>query len=203
VTRRALVLACVALAGCTTARIPRVGGDPPPADPDSSREQAYQVVLERYTRSQAVYDNLDTNVFFHATWQSPAFVEARLARDASFRAIPAAEAAANLAAEQQRLGDATEFHMAVHANDYKFEDFNRPDSMWRLALVVDGQDLRPLSVDRLGRTNSPMRSIYSYMEPFWVGYRVRFPKVSLQPGQTFTFRLASALGKADLVYTAD
>jgi hypothetical protein len=180
-----------------------VGGDPPPAELDSSREAAYQAVLERFTRSQAVYDNLETNVFFHATWQSPQFVEARMARDASFRAIPPAEAAANLAAEQKRLADVTEFHLAVHANDYKFEDFNRADSMWRLALEVDGKDVRPLSIDRLGRTTSPMRSIYSYMETFWVGYRVRFPKIELRPGQTFTFRLASALGKADLVYTAD
>lgn len=200
---RALVLACVALAGCTTARIPRVGGDPPPADRDPKVEQAYQVVLDRYTRSMAVYDNLDTNVFFHATWQAPAFVEARMARDASFRAIPAAEAQANLEAEKTRLLDVTEFHLAVHANDYKYEDFNRADSMWRLALEVDGKEVRPISIERLGRTSSPMRSIYSYMEPFWVGYRIRFPKVALSTGQTFTFRLASALGRADLVYTAD
>ncbi|MEW5740986.1 MAG: hypothetical protein AB1938_18845 [Myxococcota bacterium] len=201
--RRACWAALLALSACANARIPRVGGDPPPSESDPKMEAAYQQVLERYTRSQAVYDNLDTNVFFHATWQSPAFVEARMARDARFRAIPAAEAAANLAAEQKRLADAVEFHLAVHANDYKFEDFNRADTMWRLALVVDGREVTPTDVNRLGRTSSPMRSIYSYMEPFWVGYRVRFPKVDLPPGTQLTFRLASALGKAELVYTAE
>ncbi|GMU61493.1 MAG: hypothetical protein AMXMBFR34_32560 [Myxococcaceae bacterium] len=201
--RAAALLVILSLGGCANARIPRVGGDPPPSESDPKLEAEYQTVLERFTRSQAVYDNLDTNVFFHATWQSPAFVEARLARDARFRAIPAGEAAKNLAAEQKRLADAVEFHLAVHANDYKFEDFNRADSMWRLALVVDGKEVTPTEVSRLGRTTSPMRSIYSYMEPFWVGYRVRFPKVEIAPGSTFTFRLASALGKADLAYTAD
>lgn len=202
-TRAAPVLLALALSGCASARIPRVGGDPAPSERDPTLESGYQVVLERHTKSQAVYDNLDTNVFFHATWQAPAFVEARLAREARFRAIPEGEAAAALEAENQRLGDATEFHLAVHANDYRYEDFDKADSMWRLALVVDGREVTPTSVERLGRSSSQMRSIYSYMEPFWVGYRVRFPKVGLEAGQSFTFRLASALGKAELKYTAE
>jgi hypothetical protein len=201
--RGVYLLILLLVAACANARIPRVGGDPPPSEEDSKLEAAYQQVLERYTRSQALYDNLDTNVFFHATWQSPAFVEARMARDARFRAVPAAQAAANLAAEQKRLEDAVEFHLAVHANDYRYEDFNRADSMWRLALVVGDQEVTPTEVARLGRTSTPMRSLYTYMEPFWVGYRVRFPKVKLLPGTTMTFRLASALGKADLVYTVE
>lgn len=201
--RAALALAALAATACSTARIPRIGGDPPPAFTDGAKEHAYQVILDRYTRSQAVYDNLDTNVFFHATWQGPKFVEARVARDAAFHALPADEAAKALAAEQARVSDAVEFFLGVHANNYKFEDFGRPDSMWRLALIVGGRELLPTSVERLGRTNTQMQSVYSYLEAFWVGYRVRFPKAELSPGQTFTFRLASPLGQADLVFTAD
>lgn len=202
-TRAALALAALAVTACSTARIPRIGGDPPPAFSDGAKEHAYQVILDRYTRSQAVYDNLDTNVFFHATWQSPKFVEARVERDAAFHALPADETAQALAAERARLADATEIFMGVHTNNSHFEDFSRADSMWRLALIVDGQELKPTSIERLGRTNTQMQSVYSYLEAFWVGYRVRFPKVELSPGQTFTFRLASPLGQADLVFTAD
>lgn len=201
--RWALALAALAATACSTARIPRVGSDPPPAFSDGEKEHQYQVVLDRYTRSQAVYDNLDTNVFFHATWQSPVFVEARVARDAAFHAVPADEAAKQLAAEQARLADGVEFFMAVHANNYRFEDFSRSDTMWRLALVADGREVTPTTIERLGRMSTQMQAVYSYMEPFWVGYRVRFPKVELPVGQRFTFRLASPLGQADLEFTAD
>lgn len=199
------VLALVALAAnaCSTARIPRIGGDPPPAFSDGAKENAYQAILDRYTRSQALYDNLDTNVFFHATWQAPKFVEARVARDGAFHAVPADEVARVLAAEQARLNDAVEFFLAVHANNSRFDDFGRPDSMWRLALIAGGRELGPSSVERLGRSNTQLQSVYSYLEAFWVGYRVRFPKVEFSSGETFTFRLASPLGQADLAFTAD
>ena len=199
----ALAWAAWTLAACATARIPRVAGDPPPAFSDGEAERAYQAVLDRYTQSRAVYDHLDTNAFVHATWQSPAFVQARVARDARFHALPADEAAKALALEQARLGDAVEFLLAVHVSASTLDDFDRRDSMWRLALDVGGREVTPTQVVRLGRTNPQLRAIYSYLEPFWVAYRVRFPQVELPPGQPFTFRLASAAGQADLQYTAD
>jgi hypothetical protein len=75
--------------------------------------------------------------------------------------------------------------------------------MWRFVMVVGDEELAPISVERLGRTNVEMRSYYSYMESFWVGYRVRFPKKTFNPGDRFRLKLASALGHAELPYTAD
>lgn len=182
------------LAACATARIPRVGGDPPPMDTDPGLESAYQQSLERATRSQGIYDNLDTKLFVYATLESPAFMEARMKRAARFRAMPSEEETAAMEAERQRLKDVVEFHLAVHANDPKMDDFDRRDSMWRLALVSDGKELSPVSIERIGRTNTEQRSLYSYMESFWVGYRVRFPKA---PGP-HTLKIASSAGKAEL-----
>jgi hypothetical protein len=105
--------------------------------------------------------------------------------------------------EATRLTDVTEFFFATHVNDSHFDDFDRGNSMWRVALLANGAEVKALSIERLGRTNIELRSVYSYMESFWVGYRVRFPKVTLRPGETLTFRAASALGKADLIFTAE
>jgi hypothetical protein len=198
-----VALSMVALCGCPSARIPRIPGDPPPAVLDPAEERAYQKVLERYTTSKGVYDNLDTKVFFQATWLSPTFAEARVRREGQFKAWPPAEVEKKLTEERGRLSDATEFFFAVHANDYRFDDFDKTNSMWRMVLVVGGEELPPVSVERLGRTNTEMRSYYSYMESFWVGYRVRFPARPLEAGQTFRLKLASALGQAELFYTAD
>jgi len=198
---RWLSLPCaLALAACATARIPRVGTEPPPAEADQALESAYQQTLERYTRSQAVYDYLDTRLFVHATWESTPFMEARVKRFGRFRAMPPEEERAAMEAERQRLRDVTEFHLAVHANDPKMDDFDRPGSMWRIALVVDGRELAPVLIERIGRASTDQRSIYSYMESFWVGYRVRFPKAVSGP---MTLKVASSAGKAELTFPAE
>lgn len=196
-----LLCAGVVLAACPAARLPHVPGDPPPAFEDDARERAYQAVLDRFTRQQAVYDHLDTRLFAQATWESPRFTETRLNRLGEFKAMGPAELAERKAQEATRLAGVTEFFLGVHANDAKLDDFDRPNTMWRLALVVGDRELAPLSVERLGRTSVEMRSVYSYMESFWVGYRVRFPSVDVPP-QGMTLRLASAVGRADLVFQA-
>lgn len=202
--RRLVVVTCAVLTtACATGRIPHIPGDPPPAVKDVDAERRYQETLDRYTASRGVYDNLDTKVFFQATWQSAAFAEARLRREGQFKAWPGNELEQKLGAERTRLADATEFFFAVHANDYRFDDFDRPTSMWRMVLVAGGEELAPVSVERLGRTNTEMRSYYSYMESFWVGYRVRFAKRAFSANETFKLKLASALGQAELQYTAD
>lgn len=198
---RARVWVLLVLAGCATARIPRLGTDPPPVDPDPALESAYQQTLERATRSQSVYDLFDTRLFVHATWESSAFSEARINRLARFRAMPIEEERSLLEAERQRLKDVVEFHLAVHANDPKMDDFDRVGSMWRVALVADGRELTPQSIERIGRTTTDQRSIYTYMEPFWVGYRVRF----IKPGATtsMVLKIASSVGKAELSYSGE
>jgi hypothetical protein len=70
-------------------------------------------------------------------------------------------------------------------------------------LVVGDEELPPLTVERLGRTTVELRSYYSYMESFWVGYRVRFPQRTIAAGQSMQLKLASALGQAELPFTAE
>ena len=87
----------------------------------------------------------------------------------------------------------------MHANDPKMDDFDKPGSMWRVVLVVDGRELAPVLIERIGRANTEQRSIYSYMESFWVGYRVRFPRAS----GAMTLKIASSVGKAELAFSAE
>lgn len=191
------------VAGCASARIPHVPGDPPPAVRDPGAEREYQAILEKHTQGRGVYDHLDTKLFLKVTWLSEAFAEARVRREGLFKNWPAGELETQLSQERVRLADATEIFLGVHANDYRFDDFDRPSSMWRVVLLSGGEELLPISVERLGRTNIEMRSYYSYMESFWVGYRVRFPKRTLAANQTFRVKLASALGEAEFPFTPE
>jgi hypothetical protein len=191
------------LAACATGRVPRVPGDPPPAVRDQGAEREYQALLDRVTETAAVYDNLDSKLFFRAVWQSPTFVEARVRREAMFKDMPPPVLQARLDEERARIGERTEILFAVHANDPRTEDFSRPATMWRMVLLVDGQEHLPIEIERLGRATYELRSSYSFMESFWIAYRIRFPHVKLAPGQAFTFRLSSSLGRADLNFEAE
>jgi len=200
---RPLFATLLLLSGCATGALPPVPGDGPPTVRDAAKENAYQRMLERVTEHEAVYDALDTRIFAQATWQSADFVKARVLRWGEFRDAPRVEVDAELEKERARLKGQTEFFLGIHANDWHFEDFEKKDSMWRVALVKDGQEVLPTSIERLGRTNVEMRSIYSYMESFWVGYRVDFPEVDLPAGEKMVLKLASPVGEARLTFTAE
>lgn len=203
-TRLAAWLIAATLCSCSTGRIPHIPGDPSPSVKNTESELRYQALLEHTTRSQSVYDQMDTKVFFRVTWQSPQFSDARITREGEFKAWPQSMLDEKRVAERARLEEVTEFFLAIHANDYRFEDFEKKSgSLWRVVLVVDGQEVAPLEMIRLGRTSYDMRSIYSYMESFWVGYTLRFPKQALPPGKTFELKLASALGRVELPFTAE
>jgi hypothetical protein len=160
-------------------------------------------MLDRYSCTRAIYDNLDSKVFFRATWQGPRFVEARLKREAEFKLLPASDLARRRSDEEQRIGGAVEFLLGVQANDYHFDDFDRSNSMWRVVLAIGDEELAPTSIERIGRTTTELRSYYSYLESFWVAYRLRFPARDFSAGQVFSLRLASAVGHSDLNFTAE
>lgn len=189
--------ACLGLGvwcGCATAYVPRITEQPPVAR-DASEESVYQQVLERYSDSRAIYDLLDSKLFVRATLQARPFVEARLARRARFRNLTAAEQGSELVTELKRLENVTEIFFAVHANESRDDDFDRPNSVWKLGLEVEGNVLRPTSVRRVGRGTLELASYYPYVDLFWTAYVAQFPKAS---GARASFTVSSSLGQATL-----
>jgi hypothetical protein len=200
---RAAALLAV-LAGCTTT--PPTIGDPAPQLSDRRKEQAYQEILEKYSDRAEIYDGFDTRMFAGATLQTAVFREARVQRLAEFQFLPRPRVEELLATERAEEAQFNEFHLGVHVNDPRFEDFaNRKKSIWRIVMLTPLGEVEPVSVERIGRANLDMRAMYPYLGVFWVAYRVRFPKV-LQDGTPIipggathvTLRLASTLGHAEL-----
>ncbi len=197
-------LVFLAVASCVSARPPSVG-EPPPALSDGAAEAAYDATLRRYTDESAVYDGFDTRLFAAATFQSRAFVEARVRRRGAFQAQTEAELQAELARELANLEEAHEVFLGVHLNDPRYDDFDRKGSIWRVVLVGPSGEVKPSSIERVGRANLDLRAIYPYMGSFWVGYRLRFPRrlesgaLTVPPGtERVVLRIASALGRAEL-----
>jgi hypothetical protein len=206
VKRLAVTLAAVLATGCIGSRVPVVG-EPPPVLKDSAAERAYLSTLERYTSRREIYDRLDTRLFAAATFQSASFVEARVRREASFRAQSSDKVASLIEQERAAVEPFHEFFLGVHLNNPRHDDFDKANSMWSLILATPAGEVAPAKVERLGRTNLSRRAIYPYLDDFWVAYAVRFPKVtangqpSVPPGTTkLVLRVASVLGKADLEF---
>lgn len=191
-----------AIAGCASAPLPRSGGEPPPALADAKDEARYRGILDAHTRQRAVYDGLDLRFLVQATWHGPAFAAARAEREAAFLLQTASDAAAAAERERRRLDGAVQFFVAVHASDTRFDALDRIGGPWRLALRAGEREVVASSVERLGRASPALRAIYPYLESFWTGYMVRFPRVEVPPGEALRLRLASTLGHVELAFDA-
>ncbi|QRK05436.1 hypothetical protein JQX13_35445 [Archangium violaceum] len=202
-TRLRLAALMVALAGCVST--PPTLGDPAPVLKDERQELHYQQVLERFSARDELYSGFDTMMFAAATLQTQAFREARLQRAAIFKALSQERVRELLTQEMAEVVQAHEFFLGVHVFNYRYEDFDRPSSIWNMVMVTPAGEVRPLSVERLGRADMEMRAFYPYMGVFWVGYRVRFPTTFLDgrpviPPDTerVVLRMASTLGKVEM-----
>lgn len=192
-----------ALAGCVST--PPTLGEPPPALKDERQELAYQEVLERYTARDELYAGFDTVLFAAATLQTPAFREARVQREATFKALGKDRVTEILTHELAEAVKTHEFFLGVHVFNYRYDDFDRSSSIWNMVLVTPTGEVRPVSVERVGRADMELRAFYPYLGTFWVGYRVRFPttfadgKAVIPPNtERVVLRMASSLGRVEM-----
>src|SRR5262249_25378714 len=116
----------------------------------------------------------------------------------------------NLAAERATFDSFHEFFFGVYSASYRFDDFDRKDSMWRIALVTESGETAPVSVERIGRSTLNLRAIYHYMGDSWVAYLFRFAENTatgapvIPRGTTrFMVRGASTVARAALLSPAD
>jgi hypothetical protein len=204
--RRCAALVALLASSCVM-RAPTVG-DPAPTLSDLSAEREYMRVLERYSARAEMYHLFDTRAFVAATLLAPTFREAKARRLAAFRSETPSELEARLEQARVEAAQAHEFFVGMHVNEPRYDDLDRANSIWRIALVTPAGEVLPTRVERVGRSSLDMRAIYPYMDPFWVGYRVRFPReVAGQPvvppgTEQVVLQIASTLGKANLVVAA-
>ncbi|PTL76156.1 hypothetical protein [Vitiosangium sp. GDMCC 1.1324] len=193
----------LALVGCVST--PPTLGEPPPALKDERQELAYQQVMERFSDRDELYTGFDTVLFAAATLQTQPFREARLHRAAVFKSLTQERVQELITQEMAEAVKTHEFFLGVHVFNYRYEDFDRPSSIWNMVMVTPSGEVRPVSVERLGRADMEMRAYYPYMGTFWVGYRVRFPtmfadgKPVITPNtERVVLRMSSSLGKVEM-----
>lgn len=212
--RPSLLLIAALVAGCSSLPAPlswtppRIGERPVTELPPET-QRAYDEVLERYTDLGEHYSRLDTRLFLGGTFQAPPFREARVRFVAALEKLPDAEVARRLEAERSEAGEAHVFFVGAHLNDYRYDDFDKRDSTWRVVLISAGIEHLPVKVERVGRSNLSRRTLYPYLDEFWTAYRFRFPVRTAEGAEVIpagteevTLRFASAVGSEDLKFPA-
>ncbi len=183
--RPAAAAVALALGGC--ALFPR---QPAP----TTHEGEWAAQRDRFTRSAKGYDRLDDRVFATATYQAPSVREARVERLAEWKAMTAEERERLMAAERADGETWEEFLLAFYTSDRDSNDLTSAQSVWRLALVVEGGgEILPAARPEMLRSDATVTGLYPSVGKFDIVYRVRFPRwKGERPLHETAFRLVVA-----------
>lgn len=190
---RGAAVALLLLAGaCSVLHDPHAG----PASAPWAAARAH------FTRTGKLYDRFETHAIGTATYQAPEVRARRVAQVSAWKAMSAAERAA---LEAQEAADAErwdEFLVAFFTTETRDNDLDTKGSVWRVAVVVEGEpDVLPAEI-RTVRVDSLLKSLYPHIQEFDLVYRVRFPRQAGPPlaGRRFTLRIAGSEGRMDFVF---
>jgi len=160
--RTAAQLAAVLFAGCVSLPIS-----------ESTPPGPYGAALDKATRRATLYSSLETRAFVRATYLSPEFITAQAAEISRLRAEPAEQAAARLARMREE-NKAPGFFVALHTPEKSWNDWNEPNSVWRLAADVGKGEIDKPKIQRVERPDAETLALYPYLDSFSVGYVLRF-----------------------------
>lgn len=196
-TRRALLLALLSLAGCGA--IQGVKSRLPPREPQPGPEAGqFADLRDDATRQAKLYDGFLHRASATATWLSPEVRQAATKRLAEWQGWSDSDLASALAADQAEAAKGEEFVLAFYAAERRNNDLDARPSIWRIELG-DGIDQASAESVTMADDDATMRALFPYVGPFDLVYRVRVPwKGAPLTGRPFQLRVSGALGRLDL-----
>lgn len=187
---RARVLAAaaaLALAGCPLH---------PRAPVPTTLEGEWGTTRDEATRRFLLYDRLDNRANATATHLSLAVREARARRLAQWLDWTPPELERRLAEERAAAANAEEFLLSFYTADPRPNDLDAPQSVWRIALRVNSEELKATHVTTVDM-DATLLGLFPYIGPFDVAYLVTCPRASGGDvaGKPFVLEVTSALGQ--------
>ncbi len=201
-TRRALLLALLSLAGCGA--IQGVKSRLPPREPQPGPEAGeFADVRDEATRQFRLYDGFIHRATATATWLSPPVREAGTRRLAEWQGWSAADLEKALAAGQADAALGEEFVLAFYTASPRDNDLDAKPSIWRIQ-IDDGTGQAVAATITGVSEDATMRQLFPFIGPFDQVYRVRIPwKGAPLEGRPFKLEIASALGRISLPFNQE
>jgi len=169
--RRIVAIAIVVLAtGCRSLPFP-----------DPSFEGEYGDSLKKWTRTVTLYSGLEARAFVRVVYLSPQFVNIQAQEISRMRAELPDQAEQTLARMRQEYRQPSFFAVAYFP-DKTANDWNEPQSVWRIAVNVGMGERAPDRIVRYDRPfNAEQRALYPYLDEYSTAYQLRFPAQEAPP----------------------
>jgi hypothetical protein len=151
--------------------------------PDPDLEGDYGMALKKWTRKVALYSGLETRAFARVVYLTPEFVTAQALEISRMRAELPDKAAETLAKMREEYRQPT-FFAVVYTPDKTANDWNEPNSVWRIALNMGLGERAPDKITRFEVPfNAELKVLYPYLDDYSVAYLLRFPD-PMKPAST-------------------
>ncbi len=170
---RGAVLAAIVVAGCAAApRHVAFSNDWP------TRVGRFDDVTGAWTSAVKMRNGYEESLTLQATFKSPEWRAARVARDVGYANMSDAAATDMVAKEQSALADHYEVELVVTTWERRENDLDRGErSVWRVTLVDDdGTEIPALEIVRDKRPREILLADFPEFGDFAVAYTAKFPR---------------------------
>jgi len=170
----------------------------------------YASVFDRWTRHERIAQGADTILEVWGTLKGWEFREAYVERYADLYNVSAPDRAAMKKNQHEADHDSVEFVVVAQCWNYKWNDFNKHNSAWKISLVdAAGHELVPDTVHLERLPDLFEREFFPTKTPFSKTYLVKFkrPKDEAlflgEASGSLSLRFSSPQGQAELVWLAE
>jgi hypothetical protein len=141
----------------------------------------YGDALKKWTRTVTLYSGLEARAFVRVVYLSPQFVNVQAQEISRMRAELPDQAEQTLTRMRQEYRQPSFFAVAYFP-DKTANDWNEPQSVWRIAVNLGLGERAPDRVVRYERPfNAEMRALYPYLDEYSTAYQLRFPASETPP----------------------
>ncbi|MBW2107347.1 MAG: hypothetical protein JRI36_01600 [Deltaproteobacteria bacterium] len=179
---------------------------------DTYRTTTYKGVVDRWTRQARIQHGLQVDLIVSVTFKSKAFRRAYAEEYAQAYQLRPFEKE-RFTADQLHVADLShDFLMAAFVPEKKWDEFDKPQSMWKLYLVNDDNErVSPFEVRRLRKKDALIAHFFPYVTPWKSVFLVRFPCRISETGRAVigpktkhvTLVVTSVLGTVEMHWTVD
>jgi hypothetical protein len=172
----------------------------------------YEEVCHEWTRQTRVHHGFEVEFIIDATFKSKAFRRAYADEYGEAHKLTAQQKKTFLEEQLLQADSYHEIQMASFVPEKKWNEFDKPQSMWKLYLVNDRDErVEPVAVKKLKKRDAIVAHFFPYVTPWKSVYVVTFPyripgtnrPLVSENTSNLTMVIASVLGTAEVIWNLE
>ncbi len=159
-------------------------------------------MIDRLVMTGKIYRDLDTVFVGDLLWYTPELKNEYIDEMLKKGRMEQSEYNQQKAEIEKQASKEMEFLGAFYTFEDKWNDFDSPDSIWKLRLVdKDGNLVAPISVKKIKRKDMPDTNVFAFINYWKTIYIIKFAKTAnLEGMDAYRVRLFSVLGDTEFVW---